>query len=351
LSSNSAGAGGGVYNEGTLNVSENSILSSNSASSVGGGIDNEATATVSNSTLSGNTSTIGGGIYNTGGGVGTTSAGLTLANSTLSGNTASNLGGGIYNTGELTLTNTTLSGNAGNTSGGGGVYTVGTANITNCTLASNSTVGSGGGIFNAGTFNIRSSIVALNQASSSDPDVSGAFASQGFNLIGKTDGSTGFTAVTDQTGTTGSPLDPKLDPAGLQDNGGPTKTIALLSNSPAIDKGDDSVLGSPLSLTTDQRGYPRKIGAHVDVGAFEYEFGGRLHVISIAHSGNDIVITFEAIQGVTYRLERELNITDAAWSTISGVNDLTAASSGPAQFTDPGGISLGNAFYHVLLLQ
>ena len=34
--------------------------------------------------------------------------------------------------------------------------------------------------------------------------------------------------------------DPMLDPAGLQDNGGPTKTIALLSGSPAINAGDDA---------------------------------------------------------------------------------------------------------------
>ena len=51
------------------------------------------------------------------------------------------------------------------------------------------------------------------------------------------DGSTGFTEPTDQTGTVASPLDPKLDPNGLQNNGGPTQTIALLWGSPAIDKG------------------------------------------------------------------------------------------------------------------
>ena len=57
----------------------------------------------------------------------------------------------------------------------------------------------------------------------------------------------------------------------LQDNGGPTLTHALLSGSPAIDSGDDSVVGSPLFLTTDQRGagFPRLQGAHVDIGAYE----------------------------------------------------------------------------------
>src|SRR4029077_7191128 len=119
--------------------------------------------------------------------------------------------------------------------------------------------------------NVKSSIIALNTAGGSGPDGFSTFTSGGFNLIGKKDGSTGFTAATDQSGTIASPLNPKLDPAGLQDNGGATQTVALLSGSPAIDKGDDSVFGPPPGLQDDQRGYPRKIGAHVDVGAFEYE--------------------------------------------------------------------------------
>ena len=40
------------------------------------------------------------------------------------------------------------------------------------------------------------------------------------------------------------------------------------------DLGDDSVLGAPLFLATDQRGpgFPRKVGLHVDIGAFEVQF-------------------------------------------------------------------------------
>jgi hypothetical protein len=64
--------------------------------------------------------------------------------------------------------------------------------------------------------------------------------------------------------------DPLLDSA-LRNNGGPTQTMAELSGSPAIDAGSDSVLGPPLNLTTDQRGFPRKVGAHVDIGAYEYQ--------------------------------------------------------------------------------
>jgi hypothetical protein len=60
----------------------------------------------------------------------------------------------------------------------------------------------------------------------------------------------------------------------LQNNGGPTKTHALLSGSPAIDNGNGALaLG-----TTDQRGFPRIAdgnsngSAVIDMGAFELSF-------------------------------------------------------------------------------
>src|SRR6185369_4632322 len=104
--------------------------------------------------------------------------------------------------------------------------------------------GSNGGGVNLDFFGsdgaFKSVIIANNTAGSggSGPDVAGFYyISEGYNLIGKTDGSTGFTDPTDQTGTIATPLDPKMDPAGLQNNGGPTRTIKLQGNSPALDKG------------------------------------------------------------------------------------------------------------------
>ena len=70
----------------------------------GGGIFNSGTLTLTNSVVSGNASADnGGGIYNDGT--------LTLINSTVSGNDADFLGGGILNSGTLTLINSTVSGN------------------------------------------------------------------------------------------------------------------------------------------------------------------------------------------------------------------------------------------------
>jgi hypothetical protein len=55
-------------------------------------------------------------------------------------------------------------------------------------------------------------------------------------------------------------LDPQLGP--LQNNGGPTQTLALSFASPAIDTGSTIA-------TVDQRGCPRPVGAAADIGAFE----------------------------------------------------------------------------------
>jgi CSLREA domain-containing protein len=331
LSSNSAFEGGGIFNNsaGTVNVS-NSTLSSNSASAAaGGGIFNQGTVTISNSTLSGNAAAcrtgclngvpgLGGGIFNTGGAV-------TISNTTLSGNSATGAigsqgfpggqgsGGAISTTSVRTVnvTNSTISGNSatggigvglpgGGQATGGGIFSGGgTLNVTNSTLSGNSASGgaglqggpggpgSGGGIYTIASSSVKSTIIANNTASTSSPDISGSFTSQGFNLIGKNDGAaTSFpagnpNANNDIVGTGAAPVDPKLDPSGLKDNGGPTKTIALLFGSPAIDKGTSAGLTG--NLSTDQRGtgFPRTFddpatpnatgGDGTDIGAFEVQ--------------------------------------------------------------------------------
>jgi hypothetical protein len=60
--------------------------------------------------------------------------------------------------------------------------------------------------------------------------------------------------------------DPHLGP--LQDNGGPTRTQALMPDSPAIDAGNNTA-----GFTYDQRltGFKRVVGGAADIGAFEYD--------------------------------------------------------------------------------
>jgi len=230
--------GGGIYNQATL-VLSNCTLSGNSAEA-GGGIENEGTLTLANCTLSSNSAdSEGGGIDNDGT--------LTLTACTLSGNSGEIWGGGIFNWVTLTLVNCTLSGNSADDNGGG-IYNDDTLTLTACTLSGNSAP-EGGGIENAGTLTVANTIIAGNTATGSGPDVFGSVATSGFNLVGQTNGSSGWGLLFDLTGSTASPLNPLLGP--LADNGGPTPTMALLAGSPAIDS------GKSFGLTTDQRGLPR----------------------------------------------------------------------------------------------
>ena len=257
------GNGGGVSIGSGDNVTlSNDVIANNSASSGGGiyGVYNYGgMATLSNCTISGNS---GGGLDNQG-----ANSSLSLTNCTISGNYGPANGGGLFNSyGTTTLTNCTLSGNTGGY--GGGLYNfMGTATLTNCTVSGNCAKYSGGGLFNSyGTATLTNTIVAGNTAGTG-PDVQGIFTSLGYNLIGKTDGSSGTTWLSsDLTGTIASPLDPQL--GALGNYGGPTQTMSLLYNSPAIDKGSTPGDGVP---TTDQRGFARAYGTqtNVDIGAYE----------------------------------------------------------------------------------
>jgi predicted outer membrane repeat protein len=286
----SGNIGGGIDNYGTLTVT-NSIVSGNRTDPGygGGGIANLAsgTLTVTNSTFSGNESDGGSGIYNAGM--------LTVINSTFSSNSATTAGGaiyndggtlaitgstffdndaasggGIWNSGDLSVTNCTFFRNmAPNLFGGdgGGISNSGNLTVTNCTFAGNGARGffgyvNGGGISNhGGTVTVVNSILADGALS-----CAGVFTDGGHNLD---DGTTcAFSAANGSLSNT----DPKLNPDGLQDNGGPTQTIALQADSPAINAGDESVCAAAPVNGVDQRGYVRP-GANAiscSIGAYEY---------------------------------------------------------------------------------
>jgi hypothetical protein len=231
--------GGGILNNSsnTLMVN-NSTISGNSAvvegqsGGIGGGIHNSGALTVSNSTISDNNASNAGGIWND------TSSTLTVSNSTVSGNKA-NFVGGIYNSqGTLTVSNSTISNNTGFLDGVGLYVTT------------------------RSTTTLKNTIVANNLAANGLPSGKDCLADipitdGGYNLDSGT--SCGFTTENNSLSST----DPMLGP--LADNGGPTKTHALLEGSPALDKGNS------FSATTDQRGVARPQGAAPDIGSFELE--------------------------------------------------------------------------------
>jgi len=94
--------------------------------------------------------------------------------------------------------------------------------------------------------------------------------SQGYNLTGVGDGSSGWVSSgpgADLVGTSTSPIDPLLNPLG--DYGGPTPTVTLQAASPARQAGNPAAVDG----TIDQRGYPRLVDGLVDIGAVEMQPG------------------------------------------------------------------------------
>jgi hypothetical protein len=274
LSANTCeGAGAGVHNEDVLSVYSSTISGNNVSNGPGGGIVNNGTLLLSLSTLSGNLAyDYGGGMLNQGS--------ADVSQSTISGNKASR-GGGLYNADVLYLTNSTISSNRSDADGGG-IYnnSIGATNVYNSTIAFNEADsdadpggGSGGGVYNlaGGTFNLRNSVVAGNNVSGAPvyDECTGALGSYGRNKFWGVSGCT----IT-QFGAGDSTLLLSLDElGGLQANGGPTQTIALVPPSDMID-GADATSGcidkTGSVLATDQRGAPRVAGVRCDIGAFEY---------------------------------------------------------------------------------
>jgi hypothetical protein len=250
--------GAAIFTNGeSLEVINTTISGNDAARGVGGAIASvsDGPLTITNSTISDNSAGAGGGIYDAGGG-------LTVTNSTISGNSASFWGGGILSESPLMVTNSTISGNSASRRGGGIASTwFGDGLVTNSTISGNSASGSGGGIFNDdGNFmTLRNTIVA-NSTSSGNCGGQGPITDLGYNID---DGRTcGFTQATGSLPNT----NPLLNPDGLADNGGPTQTIALLPQSPAVDLVGQEACPPP---NTDQRGVERPQGEACDSGAFE----------------------------------------------------------------------------------
>jgi hypothetical protein len=272
------GQGGGIASGGTLTLI-NSVVTGNGEEghqigiSRGGGIylSSDSSTTITDSTVAGNSANEGGGFF------ADSNTSVTITNSTIGENSAtSDSGGGLYiYGGSATLTNCTVSRNSAG-GGGGGIYVDpfsfhhGTLNLINTTVADNTAsdggFGGGGGISNflgSSTVNAKNSIIAGNRhfANFSTPDFDGTLTSQGYNLVGNSRGAQIVGVTTGNiVGTFPALINASLGP--LANNGGPTKTHALLPGSPAINAGNTET-----SPATDQRGAAR-VGT-ADIGAYE----------------------------------------------------------------------------------
>jgi hypothetical protein len=279
---------------------------------LGGGIFSRGMLTVSNCLITGNMAPTSGPATNQsigfGAGIFATEGSLTIINSTIAGNQSSAAGGGVctFETSTFLAMGSTISGNSAGIQGGGINYQGHIGTIQNCTIAGNTTpedaVGSGIAdvvfaaeaptlltltactvAYNTGGTNGAITVVGLNSgagltnrllstlvADNTPPNFgfqgTVTFQSLGHNL--DSDGSSGMVNGVngDIVGSSASPIDAKLGP--LQDNGGPTDTIALLVGSPALGTGScTDANGAPLLI--DQRGFPRGPNPGCDIGAYE----------------------------------------------------------------------------------
>jgi Ca2+-binding RTX toxin-like protein len=231
----------------------------------GGGIlFNGGSLTLSQSTVSGNSAEApgepsganGGGIYFSG-------STLTLLQSTVSGNKAVT-GGGIF-TNAVTLINSTVANNSFSGEGGaGGGIATSSLSATNSTIAGNGTSGTtygAGNVFSGGgTVTFANTIVANGRPAGADcnaPQNFATYVSNGGNL--STTPTCGFTQQGDYP-----QFNPRLE--SLANNGGPTLTMKLPGDSPAVGEGL-----KPWCPTVDQRGArrPRLNKSTCDIGAYE----------------------------------------------------------------------------------
>jgi hypothetical protein len=183
-------------------------------------------------------------------GVTTWRGNVSISNSTISGNRGFDCVGlqlgpfdGQPTTSTVLISNSTISGNVaspGRTGGAGCISSPTT--ILNSTIAFNQADTAGGLVMSA-DITFQSSIIANNIAPNSNSQdnlrLTGASTVHGSNNIIMDSSHTG-------AGGIGINVDPQLLP--LADNGGPTRTHALMPGSPAIDAGSN-----PAGLVTDQR--------------------------------------------------------------------------------------------------
>jgi hypothetical protein len=236
------GLGGGIYNRGTLKVTR-TVFKQNKH-----GIVNFGTLTATQSTFEDN---LGDGIYSGGK--------VTVIGSTFARNSH-----GIDNaSGEVNVVNSTFVANQAPPGQiGGAIASAGTLTVIGSTLADNAATGGGGAI--ASRLHSKATIQnTIIFTSNKNTNCFGTIFDGGHNV--------------QYPGTTCGPTVPTVDPKllPLADNGGPTQTIGLQADSPAIDAGDVSVCES-MQDNMDQRGILRIGGDDqaCDIGAFESHTSG-----------------------------------------------------------------------------
>jgi len=315
-----ASKGGCISSAGNVNLDHvrlSGCVANGTSQATGGGIYARYQISLQHSTISGNTvSTTAPGGLALGGGAAAhdfIASDSSAVNNSALGDYAAG-GGGLYVKANLTLTASTVSGNHTDGIGGGArvgrgafLYSMPPAvKINNSTISGNDASTYVGGVFSEFSVTLQNSTIAFNTAGSGNYSSTGHtyFVGAGLvdvgprvhsvvlqssllanNTYGFTDEDSDFSTFTrsgpaitvsgadnliryahgpEPTGTLHAC--PLLGP--LRDNGGETKTHALLSHSPGIDVGNNNA-----GFADDQRRSPfvRKYGIAADIGAYEVQ--------------------------------------------------------------------------------
>ncbi len=318
ISNSSTGFGGAIYNTGQLLIND-SVFSGNAASASyeGGAIYNVGSSaapgkvTIVRTSFISNTGGYGGAISNYGE--------LTMTQSTLTqnGTTFNGGGGGIILNGSgglLRLVNVTMTGNTSMpNNNGAAIYVNGSTNrvgrvtLVNVTLADNGSANGQIYIANLGEVDAKNTIFANGQCKK---DPTATLTDSGGNL------------AFNSANCPGTSADPLLGV--LQDNGGPTFTRALASNSPARDQGTNA--GCP---AYDQRGVIRPQQNTCDIGALEYTalpIFDSINPIQVCLGSNNQIFTITGSNFVDGPSGTRVKLNGApAPTTFVGPTQLTAA--------------------------
>ena len=256
ISGNTSGNGGGALElkPGNLNAVitiADTTIDSNHSDTYGGGLDADQTVNINNTTVSNNSANAGAGLN-----FGITNA--TINNSTISANTAAYGGGGVFINADssIVINQSTITANIANGTTinyGGAGLSIG-SDTTVVTMSGTIVSGNTAGVAGSADFGLYTT----------DPTATGSFTATN-SLIGEADSRVTINGTDNVTST-----DPML--GALADNGGPTKTMAPLTGSPAINAGPNQVATFP-DNEFDQRGtgFARVVGGLVDIGAFEIQ--------------------------------------------------------------------------------
>jgi hypothetical protein len=335
-------SGGAIYSRGTLHVKDCFFLE-NTVQGSGGLIDNGSQKGAAGGAIaSDDTGWIVGSTFTRNVVRGGQGRNFSPSSGTDGGKAA---GGAILCGSHLSVTNCTFTENsasggvpaapqipAGDARGGAISVIGGGLTLVNVTVASNKAIISSfygknfGMNIDAGT---NLSVILQNSLlAGTSSNVWGQVIDGGYNM--SSDGTANFSS-----GTSFNFTNPKLLP--LANNGGPTLTMALASDSPAIDW-----IPAALAPSADQRGVHRPYGSASDVGAFEV--GAPPPSLVVLRNGGSIKILFGVETGSNYRVQHSLNL-GSAWETVLTTGTSTSNGVWTASFP----VSQPAEYYRVMI--